>query len=707
MKRIPSLLCLLSVSLSAQIPIRVGISVKEREHLFRLEGGGEVLDRTTGQVLYSLKDGERFRFWYDHQGQANATDVYRVQVGPPIALSDAQHLERELKKNGMSVDFDRVSDGDTYRVLTGTFKGAGEADGVIAKLTKLGFEELWLTLEKNPQPPSPQSTLYGVTERFERIPLPKEGVRLRPRQELIELVGKGRYRGDMDVFPNGQGALTVVNTVELETYLRGVVPKEMGAWQFPALEALKAQTIAARTYAYANRGKRSKEGFDLLDTVADQVYGGRDGEQSLTDTAVSETRGLVATYGGQPIQALFQANSGAATVDNRYVFGGNAAYLRQASNYIEQPTFLSFKGVSAPIAPIAGLDLDLMRLAAFEMVSTDALLEPRLKTPAQIEHLKPVLTSMSKRLNLLTLNALPSRPIKNPSGPHLLLWMARSLGFEKAIAGHSRIQDGHYFLQTTELGSQDLPLAAFLTRRGLVDPTVWRQKSLTQLEALRFASRLWQELEPLNLQEGTLLKDGQIRVQGEGPKPLKLAPACFVMEESPNGALHWVSVSRIQVGDRIRILDQEKGSRLLIRRLDPDGTSMNRYNPTAHWRKEIKEADLLSRMKERVRTESIQSLETDANGEGRVLELRVKDGSGQSHRFTGMRIRSLLGLKDNVFGLIQTGHSPNRVWIAYGRGWGHGVGMDQTGAYGYALEGWTFDRILKHYYQGIEIESLK
>ena len=167
---------------------------------------------------------------------------------------------------------------------------------------------------------------------------------LKPVGELTTLQGKGRYRGKIEIFPNAQGRLTVVNTLDLETYLRGVVPKEMGAWEFPALEALKAQAVAARTYAFANRGKRAKDGFDLVDTVADQVYGGRDGEQALTDRAVAETAGLIATYGGKPIQALFMANAGGATIDNTFVFGDAYPYLKGVSNYAENPADLAVQG---------------------------------------------------------------------------------------------------------------------------------------------------------------------------------------------------------------------------------------------------------------------------------------------------------------------------------------------------------------------------
>src|SRR5439155_24750934 len=110
------------------------------------------------------------------------------------------------------------------------------------------------------------------------------------------------FRGKIEVFANTRGALTVVNVIGLEDYVRGVVPNELS---YPALEALKAQAIAARTYALKNRGQFASEGFDLLPTTRSQVYRGLTSETSLTSRAVDETRGLIATYNGEPINALY------------------------------------------------------------------------------------------------------------------------------------------------------------------------------------------------------------------------------------------------------------------------------------------------------------------------------------------------------------------------------------------------------------------
>src|SRR5207237_6949336 len=120
------------------------------------------------------------------------------------------------------------------------------------------------------------------------------------------------YRGKIEVFANPHGALTIVNVIGLEDYVRGVVPNELS---YPALEALKAQAIAARTYAVKNRGQFASEGFDLLPTTRSQVYRGLTSETSVTSRAVDETRCMIATYKGEPINALYTSTCGGRTED--------------------------------------------------------------------------------------------------------------------------------------------------------------------------------------------------------------------------------------------------------------------------------------------------------------------------------------------------------------------------------------------------------
>jgi stage II sporulation protein D len=123
--------------------------------------------------------------------------------------------------------------------------------------------------------------------------------------------------------------ITVINDVDLENYIKGVVPSEMPAsWEF---EALKAQAIAARSFALANLGKQAKEGYDLKDNTEDQAYGGASAETNITNKAVEETHGLVLTYDMKIISAYYSASAGGMT--NTNAWGSAVPYLRSVPSF--------------------------------------------------------------------------------------------------------------------------------------------------------------------------------------------------------------------------------------------------------------------------------------------------------------------------------------------------------------------------------------
>jgi len=148
---------------------------------------------------------------------------------------------------------------------------------------------------------------------------------------------KGRiYRGEIEVLRAGSG-LSVVNVVDLEDYLLGVVPAEMQhSWP---LEALKAQAVAARSFAVANLGRRQADGFDLRDNSDDQAYGGVLAEREATSEAVRLTAGEVVTYGGRVIATFYHASSGGHTENNEHIWTGGVPvpYLRGVPDYDDLP----------------------------------------------------------------------------------------------------------------------------------------------------------------------------------------------------------------------------------------------------------------------------------------------------------------------------------------------------------------------------------
>ena len=127
-----------------------------------------------------------------------------------------------------------------------------------------------------------------------------------------------RYRGTIDVVPDG-GSYAVINRVDLEEYLRGVLPGELGSRDPRDRAALQAQAVAARSYAAARMGER-RSLYDVTATVADQVYGGMSVEKPQTDDAVRDTRGLVLTWSDRVISAPYHAQGGPITAAPEEVF---------------------------------------------------------------------------------------------------------------------------------------------------------------------------------------------------------------------------------------------------------------------------------------------------------------------------------------------------------------------------------------------------
>jgi stage II sporulation protein D len=120
-----------------------------------------------------------------------------------------------------------------------------------------------------------------------------------------------------------------VNAVDVESYLMGVVPREIGYLKEDALEAVKAQAVAARTYALKRLGREDKPGYDLVASVADQVYHGKSAEQELANRAIRETEGVVAIHRGKLIDAYYSSTCGGRTAAIRDVWDKeDASYLR-------------------------------------------------------------------------------------------------------------------------------------------------------------------------------------------------------------------------------------------------------------------------------------------------------------------------------------------------------------------------------------------
>jgi SpoIID/LytB domain protein len=128
------------------------------------------------------------------------------------------------------------------------------------------------------------------------------------------------YAGRMRLQPNAYGTYTLVNEVPLETYLRGVVPHEIGA--NAPYTAVEAQAIIARTYALRNLRRFGVDNYQLCANTQCQVYQGLSGTVPNADRAIAATRGLVLTYQNQLVDALYSSTTGGVTASFSDVWNG-------------------------------------------------------------------------------------------------------------------------------------------------------------------------------------------------------------------------------------------------------------------------------------------------------------------------------------------------------------------------------------------------
>lgn len=167
----------------------------------------------------------------------------------------------------------------------------------------------------------------AVTVRNDRQLLSVYDARGNPIRERIEEVniiprgggnrvrlGQARYRGILRIIPRGQITRTI-NIVYMEDYLRGVVPPEIGPRTEEELEAVKAQAVAARTYAMAHLKQYDGEPYDIKSSIMDQLYHGVDVETRLVNKSIDRTSGHVIMHHDKLINAYYHSTCGGRTDD--------------------------------------------------------------------------------------------------------------------------------------------------------------------------------------------------------------------------------------------------------------------------------------------------------------------------------------------------------------------------------------------------------
>lgn len=705
--------------------------------------------------------------------RADENSLFRVEVASVTSESQAASIARDVRElTGEAPEVMRDAATATWRVRVGVPATRGEAEELRTRLEEAGIAAVSIvgatppvtsatqqqTQAARTRGSSPEATTAkrapnsSATQRSEspsirlasRATLPARGlvvyaggasplldsrapVTFAPTEASVPLrFNEKPYRGRLEVFTNLNGSLTVVNVVGLEDYVRGVVPNELSPGGSGALEALKAQAIAARTYAVSNRGQFNAAGFDLLPTIRSQVYGGLSTEHPNSTRAVEETRGLVATYRGEPINALYTSTCGGRTEHAENIFGGelvpylrgrectvHAAHASHASTSIQ--TTREPNNLRDAEHALSARESALLAVHGFRLPSR--INDEWLAAAVSAEEVRALLEVAARLARRVTPSVITNDATRPP-------------GFSTALAltldGESRADvllsadDVNYLLAFRD--ADDIPAShradvAMLLRDGHLtlhpDATLRPRQPLSRARAMHTIVHLLESRGLLQLQKATARPPvgGTLVVRaGKAPERAMAVASDAYLFRAFGEQLFQTRNVNVLGGEPVAYHTDARGAvDYLELHLAPKGASAERVSPLTTWTTTLSAGEVAHRLARSMgRIGSLVDLRVAARGASRrALDLEVTGTTGTAH-VRGGRIRSALGLREQLFVIDRKYDESGRVtnYIFTGRGWGHGVGMCQYGALGMARAGLRYDQILKNYYTDIDLTKM-
>jgi stage II sporulation protein D len=643
------------------------------------------------------------------------TEKYLILVFQTRRRNEAEKTARELRAKiprrvYVAEDLGEDLEG-VFQVRVGDFLTRGDALSFIKRLTALGIPEAWIIREEVSLPSSSprwvlvNDELLDLEERTALYIIPSSV------QSYLAFGGRN-YRG-IFVLKGSRRGVVLINVVNLEDYLKGVVPGELSPVHFGEIEALKAQAVAARTYALKNLGQFEDLGFDLYDTPASQVYQGMAVEHPLSSQAVEDTRGQVAVYDGRLINALYTSTCGGATENADAVFGGPPVpYLKSTECIWENERVFGLNaGAAAPAVYIGpkNVAVEMAELAGLGVLAIPS--DPSwYSLPAAADEAaswvrRAAGISGRKREGL---EMSPGAP--TPLSLGRLLVDAFEWG-ERVSVLLGQHEAEYATRDWPELDPRDRPLAAFLRTSGIVDPDEKdiRGRPLSRAEAALLVRRaIVLSRDPYRRGTFDRLGKKDISFVSNGERETLPMAASMILvrrfgdETAPAGAIELAG------GEAVRWIEADGELRLLEVQAEPLTNILDQPSQYHRWEVRVAREELDGRLNQFYPIGRLVDLAAVSRGESkRLLDLLVIGQEGQVH-VTGLKIRQVLSVRDTLFVIDRELDAEGRVlhFVFSGKGWGHGVGLCQVGAFRMAQKGATYDEILKKYYRGIKLKRM-
>ncbi len=677
---------------------------------------------SSGMKVYEVKDN--YHLIAENADEAlikgnreQITEKYLIQVAQS---HDREEAERRAQQLRLSIDrkvfvttADDTEAAGSYRIHIGDFLTRDDALSYIIKLNRQGVKDTWIVREE-------------VTEKESRplwILINDELKSLRdatvlyfiPSTPQSYLSYKGRdYRGIFTLRASRRG-IVLINTLNLEDYLKSVVPSELSPYSYPQIEALKAQAVAARTYAMKNLGRFRDLGFDLVDTPRSQFYRGMNAEHPLSTRAVDETAGVVAKYRGRLIDALYTSTCGGATEDVENVFLGPALkYLRSTECMYEKqrqwpvatrtflaPIYAKGRNVSADIALMVSLGV------------IPAETDPAyFGEPVGGNEMQEWVAAARGLLGKLAAEA-PGILVGEVTIEGFLSHMVQAFGWEERISRLLQDKEAVFIFDSDNGWSErSRSMVAYFIQAGILpspESVGPHDRALSRGEAASYLAGVlnsYRDFRDVGVFQGVEGQELDLRVNGEGRR-FSLAPEAFLVRNQ-NGHYTFARSLDLLGGENLRWISRE-GEVVYLEVVYPAYSNLlDRSSKYHSWNVRTSREELEERINRYYPIGELLDLVPGKRGRSqRVMELHIK-GSETEAVVRGLRIRTVLGLRETLFVMDKEydvdGHVAHFVFT--GKGWGHGVGMCQVGAFGMAQAGADFQEILKKYYQGIALDKI-
>jgi stage II sporulation protein D len=692
--------------------IRVGLGTNLKDIRIRASSGMKIYEVNTG---YRIIDDDADEAEIRGAGE-KLTEKYVILLAHAKESEEADQLAASFKAQlggNVYVAEDRDTDAaGVFEVKLGDFLTRGEALSKVAALNAAGLKDVWIDREEIVQEPTrPVWMLVGNELKSLERDSELYFIPANP-QSFLTLNGKG-YRGFLVMSGSPRG-LVLVNYVNLEDYLKSVVPGELSPGQFNAIEALKAQAVAARTYALKNMKQFDRFGYDLVNTPRSQLYVGMSSEYPLSTRAVEETKGEVLRYRGELINALYTSTCGGKTEDAEKVFSGRPVpYLKSVECASEKQREWQIE-TGTTVAPITvdgrNASLDVALLVGLGIVPMSA--QPvDFRQDASFDEAVEWIRDARRLVGVKEQGFVPdSAALDFVSLAGLLV---EAFGWQERIAELLLPGEVDFILKDLPQvqGKARGPMA-YCFQSGLLPASVRTGdpgRPVGRAELAMALARVIKDHKDF-FQTGTFRGAGKGTIEvGQDFERRTLALSSQVrLLRTIEGETTFATKLTLLGGESVRWLERDGLVAYLEVFYPPNSNVLDRSSRFNRWQVRKTRQELEKLVNQCYAIGPLVDIEVKARGDsGRVTELALI-GATASATVRGFQIRAALGLRDTLFVVDRSYDEQGRIdqFNFSGRGWGHGVGLCQVGAYGMAVAGGKYQDILKKYYSGVKIDKI-